>query len=353
MHTEDTHGARESKSEHSAADHALAVINKKTGRNLPQAIATSLLLIAVILMSILIKIDAFVYLIIVFMILGLWELRADFAAARIYLPLIPLWLCSAVSIAVTYYSPWHFTTMSCAIMVSLFLCILATTLKKSPQRKLARWAAKKQPQTTPSTIPSRSSKDQIFEKSDSSVNLSVDSPSGSLEKPVPFVDHIAATVFIVLYVTLLACIIVLSVTFNHHPVAHAIMIIFLPALSDTGGLIGGALLGKHKLSPRISPKKSYEGLAGSALLATLGAYCIFAATYSHLWLTYWWIPILLGCIVAVTGTFGDLCASMIKRDIGIKDMGHLLKGHGGVIDRVDSILLAAPLLTLTLWIAGL
>jgi phosphatidate cytidylyltransferase len=61
----------------------------------------------------------------------------------------------------------------------------------------------------------------------------------------------------------------------------------------------------------------------------------------------------MGVMVGIVGTFGDLCASMLKRDIGIKDMGHLLKGHGGVMDRVDSILLAAPFLTVLLWMTGM
>jgi phosphatidate cytidylyltransferase len=65
------------------------------------------------------------------------------------------------------------------------------------------------------------------------------------------------------------------------------------------------------------------------------------------------VPIIMGTIVGIVGTFGDLCASMLKRDIGIKDMGHLLKGHGGVMDRVDSILLCAPFLAALLWATGL
>ena len=63
--------------------------------------------------------------------------------------------------------------------------------------------------------------------------------------------------------------------------------------------------------------------------------------------------IVMGVLTGVAGTFGDLCASMLKRDIGIKDMGHLLKGHGGVMDRVDSILMCAPFLAGLLWIVGM
>lgn len=109
-----------------------------------------------------------------------------------------------------------------------------------------------------------------------------------------------------------------------------------------------------KLSPRISPKKSVEGLVGSMLFAMAGAFAVFACTYdASKWATRWWVPIVAGILIGAVGTFGDLCASMLKRDIGIKDMGHLLKGHGGVMDRVDSILMSAPFTCALLWITGL
>ena len=167
-------------------------------------------------------------------------------------------------------------------------------------------------------------------------------------------SHVAVSLFTVLYIPLLAGCLIIPLTFGGHPVAHAIMLVFLPALSDTGGLFAGAWLGKHKLSPRISPKKSVEGLVGSMLFAMVGAFAVFACTYDGAtWATRWWVPIVMGVMVGVVGTFGDLCASMLKRDIGIKDMGHLLKGHGGVMDRVDSILISAPFIAILLWAAGL
>ena len=128
----------------------------------------------------------------------------------------------------------------------------------------------------------------------------------------------------------------------------------MPALSDTGGLFAGAWLGKHKLSPRISPKKSWEGLAGSILFAMAGSFVVMFSTYdSFVCESRWWVPIIAGIMIGIAGTFGDLCASMLKRDIGIKDMGHLLKGHGGVMDRVDSILLCAPFVCVLLWATGM
>ena len=167
-------------------------------------------------------------------------------------------------------------------------------------------------------------------------------------------SHVAVSLFTLLYIPLLGSCLVIPLTFNGHPVAHGIMLVFLPALSDTGGLFAGAWLGKHKLSPRISPKKSVEGLIGSMLFAMAGAFAVFACTYdASMWATRWWVPVVAGVMIGIVGTFGDLCASMLKRDIGIKDMGHLLKGHGGVMDRVDSILLSAPFTCVLLWATGL
>ena len=97
-----------------------------------------------------------------------------------------------------------------------------------------------------------------------------------------------------------------------------------------------------------------EGLIGSMLFAMAGAFAVFACTYdASMWATHWWVPVVAGVMIGIVGTFGDLCASMLKRDIGIKDMGHLLKGHGGVMDRVDSILLSAPFTCVLLWATGL
>lgn len=87
-------------------------------------------------------------------------------------------------------------------------------------------------------------------------------------------SHVAVSMFTVLYIPLLASCLIMPLTFNGHPVAHAIMLVFMPALSDTGGLFAGAWLGKHKLSPRISPKKSWEGLAGSILFAMAGSFVV-------------------------------------------------------------------------------
>lgn len=318
------------------AEEAIASINKRTGRNMPQAIATAAALVVVILACLLIRIDLFVVLIVVFMMLALWELRVDFATAGLHIPVVTLWLCSAATLLATYYSPHHIMTLALCIMGTLLLVALSATMKLSLGNRLSLAVADKLSHT------------------DAGARLESSFNHERGEHNHSRLSHVAVSLFTVLYIPLLAGCLIIPLTFGGHPVAHAIMLVFLPALSDTGGLFAGAWLGKHKLSPRISPKKSVEGLVGSMLFAMVGAFAVFACTYDGAtWATRWWVPIVMGVMVGVVGTFGDLCASMLKRDIGIKDMGHLLKGHGGVMDRVDSILISAPFIAILLWAAGL
>lgn len=318
------------------AEEAIASINKRTGRNMPQAIATAAALVAVILACLLIRIDLFVVLIVVFMMLALWELRVDFVTAGLHIPVVTLWLCSAATLLATYYSPHHIMTLALCIMGTLLLVALSATMKLSLGNRLSLAVADKLSHT------------------DAGARLESSFNHERGEHNHSRLSHVAVSLFTVLYIPLLAGCLIIPLTFGGHPVAHAIMLVFLPALSDTGGLFAGAWLGKHKLSPRISPKKSVEGLVGSMLFAMVGAFAVFACTYDGAtWATRWWVPIVMGVMVGLVGTFGDLCASMLKRDIGIKDMGHLLKGHGGVMDRVDSILISAPFIAILLWAAGL
>ena len=318
------------------AEEAIASINKRTGRNMPQAIATAAALVVVILACLLIRIDLFVVLIVVFMMLALWELRVDFATAGLHIPVVTLWLCSAATLLATYYSPHHIMTLALCIMGMLLLVALLATMKLSLGNRLSLAVADKLSHT------------------DAGARLESSFNHERGEHNHSRLSHVAVSLFTVLYIPLLAGCLIIPLTFGGHPVAHAIMLVFLPALSDTGGLFAGAWLGKHKLSPRISPKKSVEGLVGSMLFAMVGAFAVFACTYDGAtWATRWWVPIVMGVMVGLVGTFGDLCASMLKRDIGIKDMGHLLKGHGGVMDRVDSILISAPFIAILLWAAGL
>jgi phosphatidate cytidylyltransferase len=114
--------------------------------------------------------------------------------------------------------------------------------------------------------------------------------------------------------------------------------------SDVGGYAFGVLWGRHRMAPVISPKKSWEGFGGSAL-----ACAIAGALLVHLLLDgAWWQGVVYGLVIVCTATLGDLGESMIKRDIGVKDMGTLLPGHGGLMDRLDSLLPTAPVAWLLL-----
>ena len=127
--------------------------------------------------------------------------------------------------------------------------------------------------------------------------------------------------------------------------------IFLWA-SDSGAYLVGSLIGKHRLFERISPKKSWEGSIGGGVLALVAAWALW---YFFPIMSLWqWIGMAL--VVVVFGTWGDLVESLLKRQLGIKDSGHILPGHGGILDRFDSSMLAVPavviyLYTLSLFVA--
>lgn len=119
-------------------------------------------------------------------------------------------------------------------------------------------------------------------------------------------------------------------------------------LYDTGAFCVGVLLGRHRLFERISPKKSWEGVIGGIAVCVAGAYA------THYWFDeFFQVPDLntwvnLSVVVAVFSTFGDLVESLIKRTVGVKDSGNIMPGHGGILDRIDSLLLVAPAVLLYL-----
>jgi phosphatidate cytidylyltransferase len=119
--------------------------------------------------------------------------------------------------------------------------------------------------------------------------------------------------------------------------------VVLIACNDTFAYFTGLAFGKHTMAPKISPKKTWEGFAGSIVFTTVAG----ALAFHYILEAQVWIGALAGLAVVISGTVGDLIESAIKRDLAIKDMGDLLPGHGGVLDRIDSILFAAP----TLWLA--
>lgn len=107
---------------------------------------------------------------------------------------------------------------------------------------------------------------------------------------------------------------------------------------DSGAYIFGSIFGRHRILERISPKKSWEGFAGGAAAGLLIAY-IISASFTEFSSLEW---LLIGFVIIITGTIGDLAESMFKRNAGIKDSGRILPGHGGILDRFDAVFLAAP-----------
>jgi phosphatidate cytidylyltransferase len=147
----------------------------------------------------------------------------------------------------------------------------------------------------------------------------------------------AASLFTISYVPLLASFVGLILA-SPHGAAKVVAVFLAISGTDTGGYAVGATLGKHPMAPLISPKKTWEGLAGSLALASLVTILMVVFGMGR----PWWHGLILAVVVVIAGTAGDLIESMIKRDVGIKDMSSFLPGHGGVLDRLDSTLVAAP-----------
>jgi len=129
-----------------------------------------------------------------------------------------------------------------------------------------------------------------------------------------------------------------AMSHSENGLARVLVLMLLTSGNDTGGYFAGILFGKHQMSPVLSPKKTWEGFAGSFVLQVLLG--VFAVPL--LLDVSWWQGALLAILLTFTGTGGDLIESAIKRDVGVKDMGHILPGHGGIMDRLDSVLINAP-----------
>jgi phosphatidate cytidylyltransferase len=123
---------------------------------------------------------------------------------------------------------------------------------------------------------------------------------------------------------------------------------FMLWASDTGAYIVGSLIGKHKLIERISPKKTWEGLIGGIFFSILTA-IIFHQIIKEFSIITW---IIMAIVISIMGVYGDLSESLLKRRANVKDSGHLLPGHGGVLDRFDSILFATPIVFIYIKILG-
>ena len=160
----------------------------------------------------------------------------------------------------------------------------------------------------------------------------------NLEEALP---SSAIAVMATMYVGMLGgCLIRLRNDFEHGPqlVAFLLLVVWL---GDAGAYYTGKRLGKHKLSPRISPKKTVEGLAGGIIASIITAIVIQLTFLEEFPLVH---AILVGVVLSIAGVIGDLAESMWKRSAAVKDSGTLIPGHGGFLDRLDSILFTAPIL---------
>jgi phosphatidate cytidylyltransferase len=261
----------------------------RAGRNLPVAIGVGVALAALLLLSLYVVKAAFVAVVTLAILLAVWELIQALAGRGIAAPVVPVGVGAVAMIVGAYLGG------SQALVVALALTVLGVIV----------WRL-------------------------------TDGPGG-------YVKDMTAGVFTAVYVPFLAAFAVLMVVPADGE--YRVTTFFLvTTFSDIGGYAAGVLFGRHPMAPAISPKKSWEGFAGSAVACM----AVGAASVTLLLGEAWWKGLLLGAAILVAATLGDLGESMVKRDLGVKDMGTLLPGHGGVMDRIDSLLLSAPVAWLLL-----
>ena len=264
-------------------------INKRAGRKLLPSIAVSLSLIALIWFALAYQREIVAVVVGVAVLLGIREIVRAFRVRGIYLSFNALILAS---LALSY-SAWNGGVAGLAIATAIAIPVLL-------------------------------------------IQLLTKGPEG-------FVASATATTFSLLYLPFLGGFLILlarpSTGFER-----VMTFVVLVSCNDTFGYIVGVLIGKHPLAPKISPKKSWEGLIGSLVFTITGG--ILAFTY--IMDMHWWIGAVVGLMIVFTATCGDLIESAMKRDLELKDMGSLLPGHGGMLDRLDSVLISAPALWLAL-----
>ena len=240
-------------------------------------------------MSLLFWKTAFMFIVAAAVVVAVWELHKGFLAKEIDLPEQPLMLGGVVMVVVAYF--WG----APALVTATAVAALATML----------WL---------------------------------------LQRGVEgYVQNATASVFSLIYVPFLGSFVALLLSegggVNGHGIHDAgvqgiITFITITIASDIGGYVAGVLFGKHPMAPVISPKKSWEGFVGSIVFCLVAGWALVVFLLDG----DWWVGLILGVIAVVMATLGDLCESVIKRDLGIKDMSQVIPGHGGLMDRLDSLL---------------
>ncbi|MGI8986297.1 MAG: phosphatidate cytidylyltransferase [Nocardioidaceae bacterium] len=263
----------------------------RAGRNLTAAIVVGAGLGAVIIASLFVAKEAFLLVVLAVGGIGTWELDKALRTASVRVPLVPVYVGGLAMLLGSYYGGAE------ALSATMALTLIAIMVFR------------------------------LVEGADG------------------FVRDATAGVFVTAYVPLLGSFVVLMLA-DADWAGRIVVFVVTTIASDTGGYLAGALLGKHPMAPRISPKKSWEGFAGSVLGSMLAGWLTVVYTLDG----PVWVGLLLGVVVATVATIGDLGESVIKRDLGIKDMGTLLPGHGGMMDRLDSLLVVAPVCWLVLYL---
>jgi len=256
---------------------------RRTGRNLPAAVIVGLGLGGVAILTLFTVKATFLAFVGVVVGVALWELRRAVAERQVKLPLIPVAAGGAVAFVLSYWQGER------AVLVCIAITVTAIIAWRIPG-----------------------------------------GTSGYLR------DVMAGT-FALGYLALPACFVGLMLAPHDGP-RRTLVFLILTVCSDVGGYFAGITVGRHLMAPAISPKKTWEGFGGSALFCLLGG----AISLPVLLHGAIWQGILLGAAVLAFATLGDLAESMIKRDLGIKDMGSVLPGHGGILDRIDALLITAP-----------
>lgn len=167
---------------------------------------------------------------------------------------------------------------------------------------------------------------------------------GPATAPKNFLRDSSIGLFVLLWVPFLASFVTMMSLMDTHDgqVPGSFYILSFMACvvaSDTGGYIAGVLFGKHPMAPAVSPKKTWEGLAGSFI----GGIVVSILCVVFLLQQPWWVGAILGALLVICATMGDLVESQFKRELGIKDMSQVLPGHGGLMDRLDGMLPAAAM----------
>ena len=264
-------------------------INKRAGRKLLPSIAVSLSLIALVWFALAYQRAIFALVVTIAVVLGIRELNKAFTAVDIHIPLWSLTTASVGLCAATWFGGISGLAVATAIA---FPCLLVLLL-----------------------------------------------PRGTVD----FVKTASASALALVYLPFLAGFLILLAR-PSNGLERVMTFVVLVGCNDTFAYLTGVLFGKRPLAPKISPKKTIEGLLGSLVFTIAGG----AIAFHYIMGAEWWLGALAGLLTVFTATSGDLIESALKRDMAIKDMGNLLPGHGGIMDRLDSVLFAAPALWLAL-----